>query len=94
MRFVHSSNESFLLAGLASAAPEMFESVPDLNVIFVPVGAGSGVLGAGIGARALNPVLKVISVQSAGALAVYLSWRNARRMVTERMSTFAEGLAT
>jgi threonine dehydratase len=94
MRFVHSSNEPHLVAGVGTAALEMFEAVPDLDVIFVPVGAGSGVLGAGVVARALNPAVKVVGVQSEGAPAVYRSWREGRRVVTENVATFAEGLAT
>jgi threonine dehydratase len=94
MRFVHSSNEPHLVAGVGTVALEMFEAAPDLDVVFVPVGAGSGVLGAGVVARALNPAVKVIGVQSEGAPAVYQSWCEGRRIVTENANTFAEGLAT
>ena len=69
-------------------------SAPDLDVIFVPVGGGSGVLGAGVVARAVNPAIRVIGVQAEGAPAVYRSWREGRRVVTENVATFAEGLAT
>jgi threonine dehydratase len=91
---VHSSKESLLVAGVATATLEMLEIVPDLDVIFVPVGAGSGVLGAGVVARAFNPAIRVIGVQSEGAPAVYRSWRDGTRVVTENVKTFAEGLAT
>ena len=63
-------------------------------MIFVPVGGGSGVLGAGTVARAVNPAIKIIGVQAEGAPAVYRSWREGRRVVTETVDTFAEGLAT
>jgi threonine dehydratase len=94
LRYVHSSNEPMLVAGVGTAALELLEDVPDLDVIFVPVGAGSGVLGAGTVARAVNPAIRVIGVQAEGAPAVYRSWREGRRVVTESVSTFAEGLAT
>ena len=45
-------------------------------------------------ARAVNPAIRVIGVQAEGAPAVYRSWREGRRVVTERVTTFAEGLAT
>src|SRR5947209_18016881 len=83
-----------LVGGVATAALELLEAVPELDVIFVPVGAGSGVLGAGVVARAVNPAIRVIGVQSEGAPAVYRSWREGRRIVTENVTTFAEGLAT
>ena len=93
-RFVHSSNEPLLVAGVGTAALELLESAPDLDVIFVPVGGGSGLMGAGVVARAVNPAIKVIGVQAEGAPAVYRSWREGRRIVTESVTTFAEGLAT
>ena len=93
-RYIHSSNEPLLVAGVATATLELLETVPDLDVIIVPVGGGSGVLGAGIVARAVNPSIQVIGVQAEGAPAVYRSWREGRRVVTARIDTFAEGLAT
>jgi threonine dehydratase len=93
-RFVHSSNEPLLVAGVGTAALELLESAPDLDVIFVPVGGGSGLMGAGVVARAVNPAIKVVGVQSEGAPAVYRSWHEGRRVVTESVTTFAEGLAT
>jgi threonine dehydratase len=83
-----------LVAGVATAALELLEAVPEIEVLFVPVGAGSGVLGAGVVARAVNPAIRVVGVQAEGAPAVYRSWREGRRVVTDRVTTFAEGLAT
>jgi threonine dehydratase len=94
LRYVHSSNEPMLVAGVGTAALELLEDVPELDVLFVPVGAGSGVLGAGVVARAVNPAIRVIGVQAEGAPAVFRSWREGRRVVTENVTTFAEGLAT
>jgi threonine dehydratase len=93
-RYVHSSNEPMLVAGVATVALELLEAFPNIDVIFVPVGGGSGVLGAGVVARAVNPAVRVVGVQAEGAPAVYHSWREGRRVVTERVATFAEGLAT
>jgi threonine dehydratase len=94
MRYVHSANEPLLIAGVATATLELLETAPDLEILFVPIGAGSGVLGAAIVARAVNPAIRVIGVQAEGASAVYQSWKQGRRVVTETISTFAEGLAT
>ncbi len=94
MRYIHSANEPLLVAGVGTYALELLEAVPDLDVIFVPVGAGSGVLGTATVARAVNPAIRVVGVQSEGAPAVYLSWKEGRYVETERIATFAEGLAT
>lgn len=55
--------------------------------------AGIRALGACLAARALRPHSQVIGVQSSAAPAAYRSWR-ARRLLDDRMETFAEGLAT
>ena len=94
LRYVHSADEPLLIAGVATCSLELFEVAPDLDVVFVPVGGGSGVLGAAIVARAVNPRTRIIGVQAEGAPAVYLSWKARQRVVTDEVSTFAEGLAT
>src|SRR5262249_42590005 len=93
-RYIHWGAEPLLVAGVATAALELLEAVPEIEVLFVPVGGGSGVLGAGVVARAVNPAIRVVGVQAEGAPAVYRSWREGRRVVTEGVTTFAEGLAT
>jgi threonine dehydratase len=94
LRYIHSANEPLLIAGVGTYALELLEAAPDLDAIFVPVGGGSGALGTAIVARAVNQAIRVIGVQAAGAPAVYRSWREGRRVETEAIATFAEGLAT
>src|SRR5437660_6490057 len=92
-RYIHSGNEPNLIAGVATEALEIMEQQPDIEVIIVPVGGGSGASGTCIAAKAINPNVKVIGVQSAEAPAAYRSWKE-RRLVTDRMATIAEGMAT
>ena len=88
------SIEPLLISGVAVGALELLEAVPEVDTIIVPVGGGSGVLGAGVVARAVNPGICVIGVLAEGAPAIYRSWKEGRRIVTETAQTFAEGLAT
>ncbi len=92
-RYVHSGNEPMLIAGVGTYALELLESQPDVEVIVVPVGGGSGAAGACTVAKAVRPSIEVIGVQAEAAPAAYRSWR-ARALVTAANSTFAEGLAT
>lgn len=92
-RYIHSGNEPHLIAGVATQALEILEAQPDIDVIIVPIGGGSGASGTCIAAKALNPKVQVIGVQSAEAPAAYRSWKE-RRLLTDRMGTIAEGLAT
>jgi len=92
-RYVHPGNEPMLIAGVGTYTLELLESQPDVEVIVVPVGGGSGAAGACTVAKAVRPSIEVIGVQSEAAPAAYRSWR-ARALVTAANSTFAEGLAT
>ena len=92
-RYIHSGNEPHLIAGVGTYTVEILEKQPDIEVIIVPIGGGSGAAGTCIVAKAINPKIEVIGVQSAEAPAAYKSWK-ARRLTEDRMGTIAEGLAT
>ncbi len=92
-RYVHSGDEPLLIAGVATQTLEIVEDQPDVEVIIVPVGGGSGAAGACLAAKAVNPAIAVIGVQSEAAPAAYRSWKEGR-LVEDRMGTFAEGLST
>jgi threonine dehydratase len=92
-RFIHPANEPDLIAGVGTYALEIFEEVPNLDVIIVPVGGGSGASGCCIVTEAVNPECQVIGVQAAMAPAAYRSWKGGK-IVRDKMETAAEGLAT
>jgi threonine dehydratase len=93
-RYVHSMNEPLLVAGVATLYLEALEALPDADVVIVPVGGGSGLSGAGLVAKSLDPRIQVIGVQAEGAPAFYRSFRSGRLESTDRADTAAEGLAT
>ena len=93
MRYVHPADEPLLIAGVATATLEVLEEVPDLDLLFVPLGGGSTAAGACIVAQAVNPDIAVIAVQSAQAPAGYRSWKEGH-LVEAPMESQAEGLAT
>jgi len=92
-RYIHSGNEPHLIAGVGTEGLEILEQQPDIEVIIVPIGGGSGAGGTCIAAKAIDPAVDVIGVQSSEAPAAYRSWK-ARSLVDDRMGTIAEGLAT
>ena len=92
-RYVHSGDEPLLIAGVATAALEMLEAQPDLDALIVPVGGGSGAAGACVSAKAINPAVRVIGVQSTQSPAAFESWRQ-RSIVQAPNHSRAEGLAT
>lgn len=93
LRFVSSGDEPLLIAGVATHALEILETQPEIDVILVPVGGGSGCAGACLVAKTLNPRMTVIGVAATGAPAGYLSWQ-ARGERTAPIATLSAGLAT
>jgi threonine dehydratase len=94
LRYVHSANEPELIAGVATYALEIFEELPDVETILVPIGGGSGACGCALVRSFLGSSAEVIGVQAEGADAFTRSWRTGTRVVGDRAATFAEGMAT
>lgn len=94
LRYVHSANEPLLIAGVGTLALEIFEDLPDVDVILTPIGGGSGASGCGLVRTGLGRRAQVIGVQAEGADAFTRSWRSKTRVTAERVATFAEGMAT
>jgi threonine dehydratase len=92
-RYIHSGDEPHLIAGVGTHTLEILEEQPSLDVIIVPIGGGSGAAGACIVAKAVNPAIQVIGVQSEQAPAAHMSWKR-REHVEAPNRTRAEGLAT
>jgi len=92
-RFVHPGDEPHLIAGVGTYSLEILETLPDTDVIIVPVGGGSGASGACIVSQVVNPSIQVIGVQAEKAPAAQLTWKS-RKRTEATMETFAEGLAT
>jgi threonine dehydratase len=93
-RYVHSANEPKLIAGVGTMACEIFDVIPNPDVILVPIGLGSGVCGTAIVTKAIRPETQVIGVQAKGADAVATAWRTGEPTVLEKAYTWAEGMAT
>ena len=93
-RYVHSANEAKLIAGVGTIGLEIFEDLPDVDVIIAPAGGGSCAAGNCIVAHELNPNVSVIAVQSEAAPAMWNAWRNHTLEPYPTMKTEHEGLAT
>ena len=94
LRYIHSANEPKLIAGVGTMGLEIFEDLPDADVVIVPVGAGSGACGNGLVAKHLNPKVKVIGVQSHQAPAVWHAWKENHLNPCSVMTCEHEGIAT
>jgi threonine dehydratase len=93
-RYVHSANEPLLIAGVGTYALEIFEFAPDVDVVLVPIGGGSGACGLITVRNAVGSKARIIGVGAANADAIERSWRGPERVVGASANTFAEGVAT
>ena len=85
LRYVHSANEPMLIAGVATYALEIFEELPDVDVILVPIGGGSGACGCALVRTWTGSRARIIGVQAAGADAFARSWRVGTRVVGDKI---------
>src|SRR5436190_1608639 len=91
---IHSFENEHVIAGQGTAAVELLEDVPELDVIVCPVGGGGLLSGTAIAAKSMRPQIKVIAVEPENADDAAQSFRAGRRLVTEKKFTIADGLRT
>jgi len=91
---IHSFENEHVIAGQGTAAMELLEDVPDLDVIMCPVGGGGLLSGTAIAAKSMRAQVKVIAVEPENADDAAQSFRAGRRLLTEKKFTIADGLRT
>ena len=91
---IHSFENEHVIAGQGTAAMELLEDIPNLDVIMCPVGGGGLLSGTAIAAKSMRPQIKVIAVEPENADDAAQSFRAGRRLVTEKKFTIADGLRT
>jgi threonine dehydratase len=89
---VHPYDDLLVMAGQATAAVELLHAVPDLEVLLCPVGGGGLLSGCAVAAQSLEPAIRVIGVEPAGADDAARSLRAGRIVPVEHPDTIADGL--
>ncbi len=87
------SYHPLLVRGVASYALELFRAVPDLDVVYVPIGLGSGISGVIAAREALRLRTEIVGVVAEGAPTYALSFAAGRPVSTNSVDTMAGGLA-
>lgn len=82
-----------LVRGVASYGLELFEAVPDLDTVYVPVGCGSGLCGTIAARDALGLRTRVVGVVSAHVDAAKRSFEAGKLLASPTAHTFADGVA-
>jgi threonine dehydratase len=83
----------WLLEGTATSSWELFRAVESIDVAFVPIGMGSGILGMCAARAALGLHTEIVGVVSAHALAYYESFLRHQAVVSPAHTRLADGMA-
>jgi threonine dehydratase len=83
-----------LVIGVATYALELLAARPKLDVLYAPIGQGSGICGCIAARDALGLKTEIVGVQSSGAPSYALSFAAGRAIATNSSDTLADGMAT
>ena len=91
LTYIHPYDDPMIIAGQGTIALEMLASVPDLDVLIVPIGGGGLISGMAVAAKTLKPDIEIVGVQAA----LYPSMYNLIKgeHLPMRGDTLAEGIA-
>jgi threonine dehydratase len=91
---IHSFENPDVIAGQGTAAVELLEDVPDLDLVICPVGGGGLLGGTAVAAKSMRSNVKVIAAEPENADDAAQSFRAGRVLHTEKKFTIADGLRT
>lgn len=91
--FIHPFDDEDVACGQGSIAMEIIKELPTVDYILVPVGGGGLATGVSTLAKMLNPSIKVIGVEPAGANCLQESLKNGQVTTLPGVNTIADGTA-
>lgn len=91
--FIHPFDDEAVATGQGTIAMEIFKELPLVDIILVPIGGGGLATGVSTLAKLLNPKIKVIGVEPAGANCMQESLKNGHVTTLPTVNTIADGTA-
>ena len=93
LTFVHPFDDPTVATGQGTIAMDIFKELPTVDYILVPIGGGGLATGVSTLAKLLNPKIKVIGVEPAGAACMKASLEAGKVVSCDHVSTIADGTA-
>jgi threonine dehydratase len=92
--FLDDASDPLVPAGTGTIAAEIFDQIPEVDVIFVPMGDTALIRGVAAEAKRRRPRVRIIGVQAEQAPAYVRSWQQGRVVTPNGCHTIADGLAS
>lgn len=90
--FIHPFNDPDVIAGQGTIALEIINELPEVDVILVPIGGGGLISGIATAAKEINPAIRVIGVEAAGAPSMQQSLANGKLYSLKEVNSIADGI--
>lgn len=90
--FVHAFEDNEIIAGQGTAALEACLEHPDVSTVVVPAGGGGLICGVAVAAKAMNPNVRVIGIQTHASPPWYYSFKAGKLVDVEYSDSLADGL--
>ena len=92
--FLHPFNDEYVIAGQGTIALEIFEQMNSkVDTILCPIGGGGIIAGVAVAAKALNPNVKIIGVQTANIPSMYESMKAGKVTTAFKDTSVADGIS-
>lgn len=91
--FIHPFNDYDVMAGQGTIALEILEDMADTDAILVPIGGGGLISGIAVAAKSINPNIKIIGVESTGAMGMKESLIAGHPVSLRKVESIADGAA-
>lgn len=92
LTYVHPFDDPVLIAGQGGVGLELIEDVPDLDIVIIPIGGGGLIAGCSMAIKSINPRVKVIGVEAAGAPGMKRSVEAGRVVTLDKVGPMIDGL--
>ena len=92
--FLHPFNDKYVIAGQGTIGLEIFEQMNNkVDTILCPIGGGGIISGIATAAKALNPNVKIVGVQTANIPSMYESMKSGKVTTAFKSTSIADGIS-
>lgn len=91
--FISPFDDDDIIAGQGSCGLEIYQQLPEVETVVVPVGGGGLIAGIALALKALKPSVRIIGVQARAASSLYQSFHRNQLILAPSAPTIADGIA-